>query len=734
MKLFKRGLCILFSLIFILGLCSCGINVASETVENVENVPEETEIEATSVPTVIQDNSNPIMVRVESQEEAYPFPDGTSIKSLARIGSTLLLLAENEEITYLGMCEFSLAEDGRPCLSEIKEVLIAELPFEGDSIQYAVTAGGDGNFYLLNGNNINNSSTVLAIQKYSSSGEYIECMEIPDWNMMTVDVFSIGANGEIVLAVDSTIMVYRWMDNLLKRDSGDYLVYSSSMSGAGLIISTFSLTDHIGHYFLVDGETGDLEALALSDTDPSEDKSLMLYRVCGSIVPCQSFGEEYLMNQGNSICQVDFENDTVEQLIEWNPDYHGNSKIGASCRLGENAFACLLDGKLILAWSHMVEKRESGIVRVGVIDSVASQNIAKTVTRMNTADCQYIYETTVFSKDEQGLNTFRAELASGAFDLIVFHNEINTSNSFFENLYPYIDGDDELSRDSFLPNLLSSTSIHGELHQIWNSVMISTMIAREDIVGNGRGLTVEDCERLVSENGDIQSLLDNKLSNDLTLKQDLLLNIAYMAMAAFVDTENASCNFDCEEFINLLSLCDRIKANPDSNGADFLLYSARVGSVGYLSKKEQTLGPCSFVGYPDGKDGIHYYQLTDEYEHCMATAIPANSLNKEGAWYFIKTLLSRSSQLNVANTYGAGIPVIYDIVKETSSHATSEKYSASFYNLLERTKYAELYGDATLREIIIESSQAYLAGEKGLKETAQLIQSKSSLYIAEQFG
>lgn len=733
MKLFRRGLCALLSLILVLGLCSCGNSSESEPTENIEDAIEAVEIE-TNTPDVVQDNSNPISVRVESREEVYPFPSGTDIKSLARIDSALLLLAEEDGRTYLGLCEYSLSEDGRPSLSNVKELNIAEMPFEGDSIQYAVTAGGDGNFYLLSGNSINNASTSLIIQQYNSLGEYIQCMEITGWDLMTVDVFSIGANGEIVLATDNTIYVYRWMKGLLNRVSGDYLVYSSSISGAGLVISIVSLTDHLGHYFLVNSETGNIDELNLSVTDPSGDSSTLLYRVCGSIASCQGLGEEYLMNQGNNICQINFENDTVEPLIEWNTEYNGSGEVGPSCRLGESSFACILSGRLILAWSHMVEKRESGIVRVGVIDGVASQNIAKTVSRMNTADCPYIYEINVYANDDQGLNKFRAELSSGVFDLVVFHNEINTRSSFFEDLYPYLDEDGELSRDSFIPNLLESTSVHGELHQIWNSVMISTMVAREDIVGDGKGLTVADCERLVSENNEIQSLLDNKLSDESALKQDLLLNVAYMAMTAFVDTENASCNFASEEFMNLLSLCDRIKANPDSTGKDFLLYSANVGSANYLSNIEQTFGECSFVGYPDGKDGIHYYQLPNDYEHCMAAAIPSNSLNKEGAWYFIKMLFSRSSQLNIANTFGTGMPVIYDILKETSEYAANERDCSKLYDLLERTKYAELYGDDTLREIIIDSSQAYLAGKKTLEETVQLIQSKANLYISEQFG
>lgn len=729
MKLFKQSLCSLLLIALVLPFYACGKDAEFEK----PTVAAPEVAEEIAAPSAALDNSKVITVQVVNREEVYPFSAGTRIKSIARIDSTLLLLSEDRIGAYLGICEYAL-ENGRPNLTETRPLQMAELPFEGDAIHYALTAGGDGNFYLLSGNNMNNASTILVIQKYSSTGEFIECMEISDWDLMTVDAFSVGAAGEVLLAADSTVCVYRWLGGMLKCSSGDFLVYSSSMSGAGLVLSTFSLTDHLGHYSLVNGETGELEPLPLSDTEPSGDDSLLLYRVCGSVAPCQGLNGEYLINQGRSICLLDFENDSVAPLIEWNPDYQWDLGIGAACRLGESAFACLADGRLVLAWSQTVEKRESGIVRVGVIDGVASQNVTKTVERMNTADCPYIYETTVFNSDEQGLNKFRAELATGAFDLIVFHNEINTGSSSFEDLYPYIDGDEELSRESFIPNLLSSMSIHGELHQIWNSVMISTMIAREDIVGDGRRLTVVDCERLVAENRDIQSLLDNKLSDENTLKQDLLQNIAYTAMAAFVDTEVASCSFDSEEFMNLLSLCDRIKANPDSTGNDFLLYSQQVGGADALSYKEQTIGPCAFVGYPDGADGIHYYMLPNDFEHCMAAAIPANSQNKQGAWNFIKMLLSRSNQLSVANTFGAGIPVVYDIVKETGDRMTDARSATQFYDLLTRTKCAELYGDATLRDIIIENGQAYIAGGKTLQETAQLIQSKASLYLSEQYG
>ena len=292
MKNFRCRLYVLVFLLIALFLCSCGGSSKPEqsgdisTNANVDvgiDLGNETASAGSNGTPVIDDNSNPIVVRVESQEEVYPFAEETFIKSIARVESTLLLLADEDNTGRLGLTEYTILEDGHPTISDVKELNISPLPFEGEPIMYAVAAGNDGNFYLLAGNNINNASTILVVQRYNRAGEYIDCMEIPDWDLLTVDVFSVGSNGEFVLAVDDTICVYRWADGLLERHSGEFRVYSSSMSGAGLIVSTFSTVNHKGQYSLINCETGALENLSLSEDDPSGNTSMLLYRVCGSV-------------------------------------------------------------------------------------------------------------------------------------------------------------------------------------------------------------------------------------------------------------------------------------------------------------------------------------------------------------------------------------------------------------------------------------------------------------------
>lgn len=684
----------------------------------------------TGDPALLIDNaldSGPSMqVRVEDREESHPFAEDASIIGMARHGSSLLFLGERNGAAFLGLADYTILEDGRPSVEPAREFAIAPMPFEGEAIYYSLAAGGDGDYYLLAGNNENNVSTELVIQRYSPAGEYIDSMTIPDWKLLTVRAFSVGSGGEIVLGEDYTVCVYRWQEGLLNREELKQTVYSSSLCGQGLVISTYSERDWAAPYLLVDGDTGKLSPLSLSDKDPAGDHANEIRRKSGSLLPCQSYSGEYLINQGDCISLVDFETDTLEPLVEWNVTGTSPDACGPSCRLGESSFACLSDGKLILAWSKTVEKREGGIVRVGMIDMRGT--LAQKVQRANTVGCPYTYEITQFAWGEG--DKLRVELMAGNFDLVLFYGELNTSSNAFEDLYPYIDADPDLSRASFLPHLLESTSVHGELHQLWNSVYIHTMTAPESVVGDGRGLTVADCERLAEETQGLQSVFDNKYSDSSGLRQDTLQNIAYLAMTAFVDKESATCRFDSQEFKDLLSLAGSIKANPDSNGHDWLLSGATVSSAETVAFLEEKGGSLAFVGYPDGGDGIHYYSLPNEFESCMTMAIPSNSKSKVGAWTFIKTMLSHSNQSSLSY----GMPVIYDVVKEETERTASQQEAAKFYDLLERTSYAEQAADETLLGLIMDSSQAYLAGPKTLDETAKLIQSKVSLYVSEQYG
>lgn len=346
----------------------------------------------------------------------------------------------------------------------------------------------------------------------------------------------------------------------------------------------------------------------------------------------------------------------------------------------------------------------------------------------------YEYQITHYDYGEH--ERYIADLTAGdAPDLVLFRARpfgeypgLDVNNEYYDDLYEYIDADDTLSRDSFLPNLLEAMSRDGELKFLCRQVTIATFVARRSAVGDGYGLLPSDYERILAENERYLSLFDTFVT-----KSSLLDSVCIISESAFTDRENASCDFDNDYFRSLLEFCNSSPYDEFIDGQSVsigfenaLLTPERISSVVRFNVMPGVYGDDPvFVGFPDGDMGCSYYICGLGY------AIPAQSSNKEGAWAYIKHMLSVEAQRYVT----AGLPVIleaFELALEDGD--VSEDMQRKALELLERTKYAESVQDARLKEIIADSCRNYFDGTATLDDTVDIIQSRASVYMSEQYG
>ena len=83
----------------------------------------------------------------------------------------------------------------------------------------------------------------------------------------------------------------------------------------------------------------------------------------------------------------------------------------------------------------------------------------------------------------------------------------------------------------------------------------------------------------------------------------------------------------------------------------------------------------------------------------------------------------------------AGLPVIlkaFELALEDGD--VSEDMQRKALELLERTKYAESVQDSGLKDIITDSCRNYFDGTATLDDTVDIIQSRASVYMSEQYG
>lgn len=734
----KKILALVLALCMVLSFAACGRGetdgqggelAPSPALET--TAPEETPV-PTSVPTPVPtaDTSAVITTEAVLTERAHILPQGASVKSIIAVGDKLALLWTEGDQEKLGLVPYSLDENGAPSLGQLQEVSFTA-PFE-DCLCFTLAAPSDGSFCLLCGDSRESAVQNLAVLRFDSAGGLMDTMPIPDWDLQTVDCFAVDPNGIMLMATDKAARVYVFGQGLAASLKLEQRAQAAVLTAQGLALIGPDERMHTFICNMLDTQSMTLyerDVYSFSGADISTIRS-SLSNCAYTMTPCQGLRGELMLVYDGLVGSIDLAAEVCESVFSCDPKAGLNGD-EPSCRLGETTFVCIDGGEPLLVWQGTVEKRESGLLRVGVIEFNAFGSIERELAYSAGANSPFTLDISTYDIDEAGLRQFQAELAGGAFDLVVFSGEISTGNNEFEDLYTYLDNDPELSREDFIPGLLDGLSTKGRLTELWCGVSVSSMIGREDLVGDGLNLTVADCREIVRNNTSVQSILDNKLSNEGSLRYETLQSLAWVAACAFVDKNTASCTFDSAEFKDLLELCGTLNANPDSTGNDFLLSTVQTSDAGRLDYLAKYFGVCSYVGWPDGGDGIHYYSLS--FGSGRAVAIPANSQKKDAAWSFIKFMLSDERQWEVAEGR-ADMPVIRSVVEEYNSLNYDSTQCRKFFSLLERTHYVQTGADTTIRELIMETCQGYLYGDKSLDETVKLLQSRVSIYLSEQYG
>lgn len=667
------------------------------------------------------DDGSAKTVKREYGESYYPFPGGYNVIDVSRLGDKLLLLGANETEYVLGMAEYTVNEAEKVSISKASIIYSCNVD---DAVISDIASGGDGCFYVLI-----SSLVGISITKYSSDGTAIDTMSVESFGDDTTGI-SIAADkdGKMVIVGVSYVYFLDWNGTPYNKQMIERASFTcAAETGRGIVLSIYNFTLDASPFYAVDFSSGSIGRLDITNPiNPAEDVDGFKMVWGGSASLCQGLDGEYIGNCGGSFVQFDFDADSYEKLCQWNNTV---AEIGTACRLTDSTFVCVRPDEevmIILGTEEIpyTEKSPVTVASIGV-DCGAYINAA------NNKSSDYEYQLIEYTGDEK--DRFITELLSGkSFDLVISNDGVDTSSDYFEDLYPYIDSDTDLSRESFLPNLLESMSVQGKLHQLWDQTAISTLVSKYSYVGNGVGLTPESYLAIVTQDDQVKSVFSNFMS-----KEDILAQIAKVGASIFVDRTNAVCSFDTPNFSGLLEWCSAAGSGIEegSGEASYEPYEYLLDPI-YITKPisdtyvESWGDYVSYVGFPNGDTGYHFYSPFSGSG--LSMAIPTASQNKQGAWEFIKGRLAMDAQMNLGEV--SGLPVITEALEHMEEAASTERGKTALHELMGRIKYAEMFADDELRNIIIASGCSYVVGDKSLEETVNIIQSKASIYLAEQYG
>lgn len=368
--------------------------------------------------------------------------------------------------------------------------------------------------------------------------------------------------------------------------------------------------------------------------------------------------------------------------------------------------------------------------------------------------------------DEAGFASGQAMLErdilnNTAPDILLNSGSLDVSSlipkGYFIDLYPYLDADEELSREDFLPNLLALTERNGTLPTVLTSFSVLLAAGDPAVVGDGVSISWAELEAVRAANPGAEVSYNMRRENVLFWQ---------LQCGGFVDLQTGTSRLNTPEFVHVLQDCMAFSPQPEVQNADALhaktLFKERAALLklyrmgdfrDLLAVKYDLEDGYALKGLPvDSGSGVIVFG--DEQwgitRYCQAP---------EAAWGFFRLLLQVPYQTNAvrgafptrrdalqakaqAATERALSPY-YNMPGELASAGLSEEELEFWYNgptAQDTERLIDVIGQAdtlyewsdTVPDIVREELLAYENGVHTAEEAAGLMQQRVQTFLAEQ--
>ena len=382
-----------------------------------------------------------------------------------------------------------------------------------------------------------------------------------------------------------------------------------------------------------------------------------------------------------------------------------------------------------------------------------------------------------------GLSKLNTEIVAGKVPDILDAGTISlaqyAAKGVLEDLWPYIDGDPDIGRDSLMERPFLAAERDGKLYQVFDTFSISTVAGATDVVGDRHSWTVADLQEALArmpEGCSIFSYYDTKDS--------ILSTVMMQNLDQFVNWETGECSFESDAFKTMLEFCNQFPAEynqaaaMDDQDNDYKRISEgrQMLNSTYLSDFESIQtdkalfgGSVSYVGFPQEDGGVG-----SAFAISGGLAMSSTCKDKEGAWSFLRRLLLPKFEDVESLKQGGfwGFPTNkadFDLVREDAmtpdgykldengeqvldenGSPIEESYSSvgwgnGFMVDIYSTSQEEydqimaLYNaidsvysyDQEIFSIVSDGAGSYFAGDRSLDDTVTQIQSRVKLYVNE---
>ncbi len=629
-------------------------------------------------------------------------------------------------------------------------------------------------FYMLKfdaeGNKLLEQDITEAMKLEGSDNSYAQAVVVDKEGRVYLNVSGGGMNGG-----NSFIVVLDAEGKLLAQiDTGTDWISAMGMAADGTVLIT--------RY----GNGVGMECLEVDLANKSMGKShegVPSSYNSGSLISTPDGG--LLVNDGTRLWKYDLATETAEEILIWT-DCDIN---GSYVRMIQT----LEDGRIVVLsqnWSNNTQelayltRTEAAKVTQKQIITLATmwsnQDLQEAVVKFNKQSDTYKVRIVAYYDDSTEWTETKYQDAMTALnnaitssncpDIIdLSYGNVNSyvSKGLLMDLSPYLENS-SVKREDLLESVLDAYTFGDTLVCVPTGFTISTIMGRTSQLGDRTSWTIKDIMEFADQ------YPNAKLFN-YSSKSSMLSTCLQYSSEAFIDYNNGKCNFESQDFVDVLEFCNTFETETDwdREGESFpkqisegkiLLNDVSLWEMTEMQMYSLMFNePVTFIGYPtvDGSSGTRI-----NGQNCYA--ITTKCKNSDGAWAFIESMLqyepqreyggmnnfsirkdmleeSFESAMKENGSYDEngeimldenGEPMIWPKVTwgygdwEAEIYAATPEQVQAMRDLID-SAVAATNNDETILTIIQEEAQAYFEGQKSAQDVATIIQSRVQTYISE---
>lgn len=496
-------------------------------------------------------------------------------------------------------------------------------------------------------------------------------------------------------------------------------------------------------------------------------------------------GGGLLVNDGTRLWKYDLETEEAEEILTWTDCDINGSYVQMIQPMEDGRIAVYSEN-----WSNnskevaYLTKTEAAKVTEKKIITLAtmfsSQDIQEAVVNFNKqSDTYKVRIDTYFDESTEWTETKyqdamaalnNAITSSNCPDIIdLSYGNVTSyvSKGLLTDLTPYLENS-SVKREDLMESVLDAYTFGDRLVCIPTGFTISTIMGRTSQLGDRTSWTIKDIMEFAAQYPEAKLF-------EYSSKGSMLSTCLQYSSDAFIDYSTGKCNFDSQEFLDILEFANTFETETEwdregdslpkqiSDGRillnDINIYEMTEMQMYSLMFNE----PITFIGYPtvDGSTGNRI-----NGRNCYA--ITTKSSNPDGAWAFIESMLQYEevSEWRGTNYFSIrkdmleesfeiamkengsydengnimlddnGDPMIYPKVTwgyedwECEVYAATPEQVQAVRDLID-SSVAATNNDETILSIILEEAQGYFEGQKSAQDVAGVIQSRVQTYVSE---